>query len=102
METFDKPDLQTSCPRRKSSTHALQALELLNGKMANRLAAAFAARLRREAGPGRGRQVERAYCWRAGRPPKEGEDNGPPYSGGQPMSEFGLAVFNLNAFLYVN
>ncbi len=41
-QAFDQPDLQTSCPRRETSTHALQALELLNGKTANRLADAFA------------------------------------------------------------
>ena len=54
-QAFDQPDLQTSCPRRETSTHALQALELLNGKTANRLAAAFAR------APGvRGRQRSRA------------------------------------------
>ena len=49
-QAFDQPDLQTSCPRRETSTHALQALEMLNGKTANRLAEAFADRLEREAG----------------------------------------------------
>ena len=38
MEVFDQPDLQTSCARRESSTHAPQALELLNGELANDLA----------------------------------------------------------------
>src|SRR5262249_29573115 len=60
-QAFDQPDLQTSCPRRETSTHALQALELLNGKTANRLAEAFAQRLLHEAGPDPSRQVERAY-----------------------------------------
>ena len=50
QEVFDAPTLATSCPRRETSTHAPQALELLNGRLANDLAAAFAARLRREAG----------------------------------------------------
>src|SRR5262249_30812370 len=31
-QAFDQPDLQTTCPRRATSTHALQALELLNGR----------------------------------------------------------------------
>src|SRR5690606_25280842 len=35
MEVFDSPDLQISCPRREQSTHAPQALELLNGDFAN-------------------------------------------------------------------
>src|SRR5205085_9942304 len=60
-QVFDQPDLQTSCPRREGSTHALQALELLNGRTANRLAEAFARRLEREAGPDPARQVELAY-----------------------------------------
>ena len=50
MEVFDQPALQTSCARRESSTHAPQALELLNGKLANDLAEAFAQRLIAEAG----------------------------------------------------
>ncbi len=33
MEVFDAPDMLVSCPRRESSTHAPQALELLNGTM---------------------------------------------------------------------
>ena len=45
METFDAPALQTSCSRRESSTHAPQALELLNGPLSNDLAEAFAGRL---------------------------------------------------------
>jgi hypothetical protein len=38
MEVFDAPDLQISCARRESSTHAPQALELLNGELTNRVA----------------------------------------------------------------
>jgi hypothetical protein len=44
--------------RRESSTHAPQALELLNGRTANELARAFAARLRSEAGGNVEGQVE--------------------------------------------
>ena len=46
MEAFDGPALLTSCARREASTHAPQALELLNGTLSNDLAAAFAERLR--------------------------------------------------------
>lgn len=103
METFDKPDLQTSCPRRESSTHALQALELLNGTTVNRLAAVFAERLRREAGPDRGRQVEWAYLLAAGRPPTEKEKAvALRFLAKHPLPEFALAMFNVNAFLYAN
>ena len=103
METFDRPDLQTSCPRRESSTHALQALELLNGKTANRLAAALAERLRREAGEDHGRQIEHAYLLAAGRPPTAREKAvALRFLDQHPLSEFALAVLNLNAFLYLN
>ena len=50
METFDAPALQSSCSRRESSTHAPQALELLNGQLSNDLARSFASRLREESG----------------------------------------------------
>jgi hypothetical protein len=103
LDTFDQPDAQTSCPRRATSTHALQALELLNGKLSNDLAESFARRLRREAGADPARQVERAYQLAAGRPPTPRErERAVHFLKEQPLREFALAVFNLNAFLYVN
>ena len=45
VEVFDAPDILLSCARREQSTHAPQALELLNGKTSNELAAVFAKRL---------------------------------------------------------
>jgi hypothetical protein len=102
-EVFDQPDLQTSCPRRVASTHALQALELLNGPTANRLAEAFASRLRREAGPDHARQVETAFALVAGRSPSAAEKElALAFLQEQPLREFALAMFNLNAFLYVD
>src|SRR5260370_9378743 len=50
MEVFDAPDALVSCPRRESSTHAPQALELLNGYLSNRQAELLAKRLEAEAG----------------------------------------------------
>jgi hypothetical protein len=102
-QAFDQPDLQTSCPRRETSTHALQALELLNGKTANRLAEAFALRLQEEAGPDPARQVELAYRLTAGRPPTATErELAVAFLQSQPLREFALAMFNVNAFLYVD
>ena len=43
VEVFDAPDILLSCARREQSTHAPQALELLNGKTSNELAAALCA-----------------------------------------------------------
>lgn len=103
MEAFDQPDAQTPCACRESSTHALQALELLNGKLANDLAKAFAHRLRREAGIDPTRQVERAYLLAIGRQPTERERRlAVAFLKHQPLQEFALAMFNLNAFLYVD
>jgi hypothetical protein len=103
LETFDQPDAATSCARRESSTHALQALELLNGALANDLAGSFADRLRREAGADPGAQVELAYRLAAGRPPTPREKElAVEFLKTQPLREFALAAFNLNAFLYVN
>jgi hypothetical protein len=103
MEVFDQPALLTSCARRESSTHAPQALELLNGPMANNMAEAFAERLRSEVGADPGQLVERAYLIATGRMPTEAERKPAiEFVKTQPLSEFALAVFNLNDFLYVN
>jgi hypothetical protein len=103
LEVFDQPDAATSCPRRAASTHALQALELLNGPTAHRLADAFAQRLVCEAGTDHDRQIERAYLLAAGRAPTVREKElALKFLEKQPLREFALAAFNLNAFLYVD
>jgi hypothetical protein len=63
MEVFDQPALQTSCARRESSTHAPQALRLLNGKLANELAEAFAQRLISKWVPATPRRLSELTCW---------------------------------------
>ncbi|MBI1791395.1 MAG: DUF1553 domain-containing protein [Acidobacteria bacterium] len=103
MEAFDAPDAQVSCPRRESSTHAPQALELLNGEFANQQAGILAQRLETEAGADPRRQVDLAYRLAAGRPPNPKEiEQALRFLKSQPRREFALAMFNLNAFLYVN
>jgi hypothetical protein len=102
METFDQPGLLTSCGRRESSTHAPQALELLNGRLANELAAELAERLQKETGGDSKRIVERAYWLAVGRSPGPDERAlASAFLKEQPVKEFALAMFNLNAFLYV-
>jgi hypothetical protein len=107
VEVFDAPDTLLSCARREQSTHAPQALELLNGQTSNQLAAVFAERLLQE----RATPEERIdYAWRlaAGRAPTAAEKAlALKFFAGAPddpvrVKEFALAVFNLNAFLYVN
>ena len=103
MEVFDAPDTLVSCPRRESSTHAPQALELLNGDLANHEAEALAKRLAAEAGPDPRKQVDLAYRLVAGRPPKLKEmQESMAFLKTQSRREFALAMLNLNAFLYVN
>jgi hypothetical protein len=107
VEVFDAPDILLSCARREQSTHAPQALELLNGKTSNELAAVLAERLLKE----RKTTVERIdYTWRlaTGRPPSLAEKNmtlkflGEKPEDPQTLKAFALAVFNFNSFLYVN
>ena len=105
-EVFDAPDTLLSCARREQSTHAPQALELLNGQTSNDLAAAFANRIIKER-TGVGERID--YAWRlaTGRTPTAAERAlATKFLAGQPddlrVKEFALAVFNLNAFLYVN
>lgn len=103
MEVFDQPDFQTSCARRESSTHAPQALEMLNGKLSNRLAAVLGNRLRREAGGDPVARIDLAYQLSAGRTPTDREHQlAMQFLKEHSLQEFSLAVFNLNSFLYVD
>lgn len=102
LEAFDAPALQTSCPRRETSTHAPQALAMLNGPFTNEMAAAFAARLMRESGPSSEQQVERGFWLAVGRPPTARErELSLEFLREQSLQEFTLALFNLNGFVYV-
>ena len=75
---------------------------MLNGELSNRLAEAFAQRLVEEAGSDSRRQVELAYRLAAGRAPAPRErELSLAFIERQPLKEFALAMFNLNAFLYV-
>jgi len=102
MEVFDQPPALTTCARRDTSTHAPQSLELLNGDLSNDLAQSFADRLVREVGENPQQQIERAYLLAANRMPTERETAiAEKFLEAKPLSEFTLAVMNLNAFLYV-
>ncbi len=101
MEGFDSPDLLLSCPRREQSTHAPQALELLNGEFSNTMARALADRVARE-GPGLDRQIGRIFQLALGRDPDAAERKAArQYLKDGPLSELALAVFLVNDFLYV-
>jgi hypothetical protein len=103
LEVFDQPDGLVSCPRREASTHAPQALELLNGAFTNQQAERFAERLEHEVGRSASKQVDLAFRLTTGAPPSAAQlrDSLAFLKAGR-KREFALALFNLNAFLYVN
>jgi len=98
-QVFDAPDTLLSCARRDQSTHAPQALELLNGTLSNDLAVAFSKQLT-------GDKVTQAFRLATGRAPNAKErlvskkylDDPDPAA----VTEFALSLFNSNAFLYVD
>jgi hypothetical protein len=99
--------MQLSCPRREQSTHALQALELLNGQMSNELAAIFAERVQKER-PTNAARIDLAWKLATGRSPTAKERVlASRYLLEKPddpvrWKELALDLYNLNAFLYVN
>ena len=102
MEVFDQADFLTSCPSRISSTHARQSLELLNGSLSHELSERFAARLQHEVGDSADRQVDLAFRLAAGRRPTPAEQSvSLGFLRDSRLREFALAMFSLNAFLYV-
>ena len=73
FDAFDAPDTQSACPQRTVSTHALQALVLLNGDFAAARAKALAGRVFREAPPEDLARVTLAYKVVLGRDPRPRE-----------------------------
>jgi hypothetical protein len=126
FDAFDAPDTQNACPRRATSTHALQALALLNSEFAIGRARALAGRMVREAGTDVDDRIRRAYQIVLARQPKPLEferarsflkaqselirnaPQGPARAGSDiPAAQqsawvdFALALLNSNEFLYV-
>jgi Protein of unknown function (DUF1553)/Protein of unknown function (DUF1549) len=129
FDAFDAPDTQSACPSRATSTHALQALTLLNSDLAAGRARVLTGRILQEGGEDVGACIRRAYQVVLAREPKGLEidrartflkaqtarirqeklqSNGPL---GEPLSidradaaawvDFSLALLNCNEFLYV-
>lgn len=102
LEAFDAPTLQSSCASRESSTHAPQALVLLNGRFANDMATAFADRLRRECGDNSEMIARHAWKIALARSPSAKEERlAVRFIDSEPLREFALAIFNLSEFVYV-
>jgi hypothetical protein len=103
FEAFDRPDTNASCPRRAVTTIAPQALTLLNSRLANDSARAFADRIVALAGPDRDAQVELAYRIAFARKPDADERRTARefFERGGEVRHFCLALLNANEFLYV-
>ncbi|WP_165072013.1 DUF1549 and DUF1553 domain-containing protein [Paludisphaera rhizosphaerae] len=110
LESFDAPDNQTACPRRDSSTHALQALNLLNSEMARGRARALAQRLSCEASTDRPARVRQAYTRTLLRFPTEDEtaqalafisEQAAVHGEAAAWEDLALALMNCNEFLYI-
>jgi Protein of unknown function (DUF1553)/Protein of unknown function (DUF1549) len=126
FDAFDAPDTQSACPRRATSTHALQALTLLNSEFATGRARSLSARARREGGGNLNDQIKRAYQLALGREPWANEveraraflaaqarliwrervlggrvGEQPPGADDAAWADLALALLNSNEFLYV-
>ena len=73
FDAFDAPDTQSACPERVVSTHALQALVMLNSDFSLGRAKALAGRLIREAPEGGEERIARAYRILLARDPRPAE-----------------------------
>ena len=112
MERFDVADTDTSCPVRFATTQPTQALTMLNSTFMHEEAAAFADRIRREAGAEPADQVRLALSLALSREPALGEIERGVRLMHQVASEnetdaaalkyFCLVVLNLNEFVYLD
>jgi len=103
LSAFDQPDAITSCPVRPVSTHALQALSMLNSNFMQKVSRAFAARLEKSCPADRGCQIETAWRLALSRRPRieEMRISREFFKTGGTLPDFCLALFNRNEFLYV-
>src|SRR5205085_2603827 len=101
LEVFDAPDNNLSCPIREHSTTAPQSLTLLNADEVLRAAELTAQRVEREAKTSNDR-ITLAYQLILGRGPTSSErELSQQFLGHSPTHELCRALFNLNAFVYV-
>ncbi len=102
LANLDQPDTMTLCPERPVSTHALQALSLMNSDFMRDAAAAFAQRIAAEAPHRKQSPVERAYELALSRAPSPQERRLADdfLAQGGNLTEFCLALLNRNDFLY--
>jgi mono/diheme cytochrome c family protein len=113
LADFDFPDTDSSCAARFATTQPAQALGMLNGDFLNRQAAAFAARLRREAGDDAPAQIKHALRLALSRPGDERNiERGLKFieslianhgiTREKALDYYCLMVLNLNEFVYLD
>lgn len=102
LANFDQPDNMSSCPQRPTSTHALQALSLMNSNFMQNQAKRFAARLDSEC-KSQDCRVTRAYLHALARAPRPAELTMARqfFAQGGPLEDFCLALLNRNEFVYL-
>ncbi|MGH9671601.1 MAG: DUF1553 domain-containing protein, partial [Bryobacteraceae bacterium] len=103
LANFDQPDAMTSCPVRPVSTHALQALSLMNSDLMQQQSRHFAARLARECGESEDCRLRRAYKLALARAPRPAESSMAKefFAQGGSLAEFCLALLNRHEFVYI-
>jgi hypothetical protein len=103
LTAFDQPDAITSCPVRPVSTHALQALSLMNSGFMQEVSQSFADRLNKTCGQKRSCQIDSAWRLALSRPPRPQEKRLAQefFQTGGTMPDFCLALFSRNEFIYV-
>ncbi len=103
LANFDQPDTMTSCPVRPVSTHALQALNLMNSDFMQEQSARFAGRLQTECGGNRACIVQQAYRLALSRhvSTKETLMAREFFAKGGRLDDFCLAMLNRTEFLYI-
>ncbi len=103
LANFDQPDTMMSCAVRSRSTHALQALSMLNGRFMQTESRAFADRLRTECGSDIRCLVNRSYQWTLAREPGNEERRLAEEfltRGQADLVDYSLAMLNRNEFVY--
>ncbi len=104
LANFDQPDTMTSCSVRRTSTHALQSLSLLNSDFMQEQSRALADRLGSQCGhSGTVCQIAAGFELTLGRRPTATEERiAEEFLGTGPDSlvDFALALLNRNEFVY--
>ena len=103
LANFDQPDAMSSCAMRSTSTHALQALTMMNSDFMAAQAKQFSQRMAGECGVDQGCRVRRAYKITLGRAPTAVETRMAAefFAKQGSWDEFALALLNRNEFVYI-